>query len=116
MAKEEMAKIAPKDPNEPNKQSIPQEGQKLTRQEVAAYIGQLEDRLKKTLEVLKDTRKELEFYQMQDYYQRAQLLCVVIANDKLSQEFRDKCAEELENLVYPPREEKEGTQNATSGE
>ena len=42
---------------------------------------------------------------MQDYYQRAQLLCVVLANDKINEEFRAKCEAELIELVYPPKQE-----------
>ena len=77
----------------------------LTREQLAAYINNLELRLKEAYENLRETRKELELYQMQDYYQRAQLLCVVIANDKLDPEFLAKCKEELMKMIYPPKEE-----------
>lgn len=79
--------------------------EKLDQKKIGLYIGQLEERLKRTSAALHDAQKEITFYQMQDYYQRAQLLCVVLANDKLNEEFRKKCEEELQNLVYPPKPE-----------
>jgi hypothetical protein len=44
---------------------------------------------------------------MQDYYQRAQMLCVILANDKIAEDFRKKCEQELFELVYPPQKEEE---------
>lgn len=82
----------------------PQE-EKLDQKKIGIYIGQLEERLKRTSAALRDAQKEIELYQMQDYYQRAQLLCVILANDKLNEDFRKKCEDELQKLVYPPKPE-----------
>lgn len=79
----------------------------LTREQLAAYVNNLEIRLKDAYQNLREAEKQINLYQMQDYYQRAQLLCVVLANDKLNEEFRKKCEEELQNLVYPPKKEME---------
>ena len=96
MAKEEEIKTEPKaESNE----------DKLTMQKLSVYAAQLEGRLNKALEHIKNLEKEVALYQMQDYYQRAQMLCVILANEKIDKEFRDKCEAELKELVYPPQRE-----------
>ena len=110
MAKEETVKLTPKDgvkPEDINALSgaIPQDGKPLTKEQVSVYINQLEDRLRRASAMLKEMKKELELYQMQDYYQRAQLLCVIISNNNIGEQFRSMCEEELKLLVYPPKEE-----------
>lgn len=82
-----------------------EERKPLDAKQLAAYVSQLETRLKSAYSDLREAKKELSFYQMQDYYQRAQLLCVLVSNTSLNEEFRKKCEEELMNLVYPPQPE-----------
>ena len=91
MAKEEM--------------KAPEQPKKLDYNQLVAYAQQLEERLKFSGKKLKEMEDQLLFYQMQDYYQRAQLLCMVCANDKLGQDFRDQCEAELHSLVFPPQKE-----------
>lgn len=105
MAKEEMAKLTPKEGVETENAGIIQDGKPLTKEQTIAYIQLLEDRLKMASKTLKEMRKELELYQMQDYYQRAQLLCMVISNKEIDEQFRTMCQNELKMLVYPPKEE-----------
>ena len=83
----------------------PEQPKKLTQEQLGAYVNHLENELKKAYASLKEAQKEITMYQMQDYYQRAQLLCVVLANDKINEEFRAKCEAELIELVYPPKQE-----------
>lgn len=79
----------------------------LDAKQLAAYAGQLEERLKIVLKSLHEAKKELEMYQMQDYYQRAQLLMAVLDHKNVSPEFQKKCHDELISLVFPPVKEPE---------
>lgn len=86
----------------------PEQPKKLSYDQIAAYAGQLEARLKSTIGQLQEAQQALQMYQMQDYYQRAQLLCMIIANERINGSFRDQCESELFTLVYPPQEEEKG--------
>lgn len=98
MAKEEEVKIEEK----------AKEGQeKLNFQKLSIYASQLEGRLNNAAKHIEELEKQLTLYQMQDYYQRAQMLCVILANDKIAEDFRKKCEQELFELVYPPQKEEE---------
>lgn len=98
MAKEEEVKIEEK----------AKEGQeKLNFQKLSFYASQLEGRLNNATKHIEELEKQLTLYQMQDYYQRAQMLCVILANDKIAEDFRKKCEQELFELVYPPQKEEE---------
>lgn len=79
----------------------------LDAKKLAAYADQLENRLKIALQNLREAKKELEMYQMQDYYQRAQLLLTVLSSQYVSEEFQKKCHDELMNMVFPPVKEPE---------
>lgn len=99
----------------PEEVKIEEKGEKLDINKVAIYAAQLEGRLKDAAERIKvmsakmhELEDQLAFYQMQDYYQRAQLLCVIVSNDAFDPELRAKCAEELAQHVYPsPKKEEE---------
>lgn len=85
----------------------PVKGEKLTYEKLAAYANQLQGRLEYASRQLESLTQELNFYRTQDYYQRAQLLCMILSNDRLDAGFRYKCEEELQDLVFPKEEEKE---------
>lgn len=97
----------------------PEQPKKLTYDQLTVYAGQLENRLKaaagqiqEVTNRLQEAEQALQFYQMQDYYQRAQLLCMIAANEKIGSAFREQCESELYSLVFPPQEEKKDTEEA----
>lgn len=81
-------------------------GEPMDIKKLAAYANQLETRLKSAYSELNEARQQISMYQMQDYYQRAQLLCMVISNEKIGDDLRKRCESELGSLIFPPEPEK----------
>lgn len=99
MAKEELKQPGIPEVN-PNEEARP-----LDAKQLAAYNGYLETTIKQLNAKLKELTKEVEFYQMQDYYQRAQFLLAVVSNDSITDELRRRCHRELEALLFPSEQE-----------